>query len=254
MRALLALGSLLLIAAAPFSAQLPAPLLAQLPDESVKSPLVFTPAQVELGKLSQGDQKHFKVKVTNSGKQPLNFLDAIAQGRGPQQIAWPKSLAAGASATLEFDYNSHQLSGKIHENITLVSEGEVTHSLLLQGIVEAPIEVWPAIVDFGYFGAEPVQQVLYVYSTLKPEFALEFDGAQMGGLFSVKIEKAKLDLGELPDIVREGGTKAGYKVTLTLDPKRWDPARKSLGAIAGFRSPLYPKASPDFYAVGYRKE
>ena len=194
--------------------------------------LVFEPATVQLGAMMQGDSKKVSVSVLNASKKPLKFVDCVAQGRGPRNISWPRELKPGQRANLAFDFVADGLNGLLSEHVTLVSEGEQTHPLLLEGSVTAPVELWPAMPDFGFV-----------------------DDRGADSPVTAKIEPVKLDTAGYPErLVESKKGIPGYRIRLKVDPKAWPAGRQSLGALGRFTSPQFPKATIEFYAVGYRKK
>ena len=217
--------------------------------------LVFEPATVQLGAMMQGDSKKVSVSVLNASKKPLKFVDCVAQGRGPRNISWPRELKPGQRANLAFDFVADGLNGLLSEHVTLVSEGEQTHPLLLEGSVTAPVELWPAMPDFGFVDDRGAETTLYAFSLVDPAMKLAFDPSQEGGLFAAKIEPVKLDTAGYPErLVESKKGIPGYRIRLKVDPKAWPAGRQSLGALGRFTSPQFPKATIEFYAVGYRKK
>ena len=219
--------------------------------------LAFSPGTVDLGALEQGDSKTVSVKATNLSKKTMKFVDCVAQGRGPRNLAWPRQLKPGESGTLSFEFVSSGLRGTIEEHVTLVEEGEITHPVLLVGSVDAPVELWPAMVDFGWISPKGGEATLYAFSPKKPEFKLAFDASQADGLFAAKIEPVKLDSAGYPERLAESkSAKAipGWKIVLKIDPAKLPADRKSLGVLGSFSSPDFPRASVEFYAVGYREQ
>ena len=218
--------------------------------------LAFSPGTVDLGALEQGDSKTVSIKATNLSKRTMKFVDCVAQGRGPQKLVWPRQLKPGESGTVSFEFVSSGLRGTIEEHVTLVEEGETTHPVLLVGAVSAPVELWPAMVDFGWISPKGGEATLYAFSAKKPGFKLAYDAAQADGLFAAKIEPVKLDTAGYPERLAESkSAKAipGWKITLKIDPAKLPADRKSLGVLGSFTSPDFPKASLEFYAVGYRE-
>lgn len=222
---------------------------------AVAEPLHYSPAQIHLGKLQQGEQRQVTVQVVNPSKKEVQIIDCIAQGRGPKKILYPKKLGPGGRGELSFLFDSSELEGQIAEHLTLIQSDEELSPLPITALVEAPVALWPGIVDFEWLGTTPQSVVLYAYSPVAEQFDLKFDSAQLNGLFSATITPTLLDVARYPEELSEATKKGrpGYKIVLTIDPLKWPAERKSLGALGRFYSPQFPAATPEFYAVGYRK-
>jgi len=216
--------------------------------------LVFSPSSLSLGTLQQGEELAVEAELINKGRKTIQLIDCIAQGRGPQEISYPKQLRPGERGKLTFLYRSSGLEGQIVEHITLINKEEETYPLPLVATVVAPVTLWPAIVDFGWIGKEKQSVQLYAFSPIAEQFDLSYHRPQLDSLFEAVITPVRLDISQFPEVIEESPNgRFGYRITLTLNPSRWPAARKSLGALAQFHSLTFPRATPEFYAVGYRK-
>lgn len=213
----------------------------------------FNPQSIELGKLEQGETKKVSISVTNTSAKTIDVDMVLSQNSGSSNFKYPKSIAAGKSAKITFDFNSAYMANVIEHRIILVDKQGNNHIVMMNGSVNEPIMFSNPIQDIGFYTkGEKRELKLYAWSKNLKALKLALSKKNAKGI-KATFKAVKLDIKETkqgPEI-KEGGATPAYEITLNIDS--FEKKTKSIRELVAFTSKTYPKATPEIQIIGYWK-
>ena len=221
-------------------------------DEAIR----FVPEVYPIGYVEQGATKHIVLKGANVSGKDIDLENAFGQGIGMSNFKYPTKIAKNAPLTVEFDIDFSEMEGQINPVIVMVGTDGKPYTAKMDGYVVAPFFFGEKLFDAGFYSVgEKREWTFYVWGTNKkdrPDLVLDSASSRE---FTMKSKNVMLNVDKL-DKVKEGGKVPGVKITLStkgLLREGWELKQQSLRKIVGFKSKMYPRATPEVLIVGYWK-
>lgn len=216
----------------------------------------FVPEPYPLGVVQQGEVKHIILKGANTTAKDIVLESVMSQNAGASGYKYPAVIKANSTVTIEFDLNTAYLEGSFSHVVVLIDTAGKPYTTMVEGEVLTPLFFSEKMFDAGYYKAgETREWTFYVWSSDKktrPALELASEAKQA---FTASYKQVMLKIDKLDDI-KEGGKVPALKVTLKtkgIPRQGLAEKQKSLRHIVAFKSPVYPKATPEVLIVGYWK-
>lgn len=223
-----------------------------MPILAIDSPIrILAPSGgLNIGSIYQGENATMVYHVQNVSNDMVTVDAVIAQGVGPQNIQFPRSLKPGEKAPISFVFNSSYLAGPINEHITIVTGNNQDYSLKITGEVKPRFHFNEPVLDFGFMNAKTAYKTTYVWAEKNLPFDLKAINTQD---LVVKLTQTYVDPTQIDAVVEvsQSNTKAmfAYKIDVQVDPIN---IKRSMSRILAFQSSGFPQATPEIHLVGYQ--